>query len=1216
MKILELSLLAFGPFTGVTLDLSAGAEGLHVVYGPNEAGKSSSLRALQQALFGIPVRSTDNFLHAHAAMRIGMTLRGSSGEELRFIRRKGSRATLLAEDGETPLPDDAVSRLLKGLGEGEFQGRFALGHDELVQGGKAILGGGGDLGTLLFQAGGGLKDLMGVQRELAREVEDLFKPSGQKPRINGSLAAIREAEEARKAHSLRSSEWVENERQLAEAEARLADIEARLADDRAARRRLERLREALPILSRQRAAAEEIEGLGDVPALREPFATERAEAQRGLEAAGLAIDRARAEIVALEGRAEGLAVPAERLAEVGAVDRLREAMGAARKARADLPNEEARLRLAVREAIDRLDESWPGLLGDRPRGDEPGLDPDTLRAASERLRLNRSQKAAIQRLATERTRLDASRKQAVALLADLAARHEAERAEIDRLPPSADTSALELALKRARDQGDLDGAIEAARAKLAQAERQVARGLQALPLWTGPIEALDALRVPGKETIQQADVELGRIDQDRKEVQRDQRKAKDEKVEAESAVERLRRALGDVPAEDDLRRDRDARDALWSRVRAGWERQVAPEPGQADAFEAASSTADATADRLRRESDRVSQQATAQANLRRSERRLEALAGQEAEVDLREAKARARWQGLWGGLDAPPLSPREMLDWLEDRARVLEKAAEVDAMRRDLDAMEARRDQLREHLRGLLPAAPAATTPPLLSLDRDRAEAELKRLAAVESRRDRLVESSRMLGRQLEAERAKAAAIDGQLAAWRDEWAGAVEPLGLKPDATGEEALDLMARAADLLTGLAAAAQTRERIEAHRRELDRFAADVRETCRRASADLAPDDSASHAAIEAAAHELLRRLREAEEVEAERKAVLKQLAAEHDRLRDAEHASADATRRIESLCREARCRDVAELPEIERRSARAARLREEIRDRDEQIEALRGSETPDAFREAALALDVDRLPERLRELDDRITTLEADRDGWNQILGRQRQILSTMDGSSRAAEAAEAVEELKAGLALDVEEYARLRIASEVLRQSIDRYRQQSQGPVIRRASALFRELTLGSFDSVKVDYDEQDRAVLRAVRAGPGAAVDVEGLSLGTADQLYLALRLASLDAHLEAHEPIPFIVDDILIQFDDDRAAAALGVLAGLSRRTQVILFTHHNRVVDLAEGVAGGEGVVFIHRLHELKAQAGSRAAAAASEAEPCPEPVKVRRGGGRRR
>lgn len=60
MKILKVNLIAFGPFTETVLDLSEGEEGLHIIYGPNEAGKSSALRALRQMLYGIPDRSADD----------------------------------------------------------------------------------------------------------------------------------------------------------------------------------------------------------------------------------------------------------------------------------------------------------------------------------------------------------------------------------------------------------------------------------------------------------------------------------------------------------------------------------------------------------------------------------------------------------------------------------------------------------------------------------------------------------------------------------------------------------------------------------------------------------------------------------------------------------------------------------------------------------------------------------------------------------------------------------------------------------------------------------------------------------------------------------------------------------------------------------------------------------------------------------------------------
>ena len=136
-----------------------------------------------------------------------------------------------------------------------------------------------------------------------------------------------------------------------------------------------------------------------------------------------------------------------------------------------------------------------------------------------------------------------------------------------------------------------------------------------------------------------------------------------------------------------------------------------------------------------------------------------------------------------------------------------------------------------------------------------------------------------------------------------------------------------------------------------------------------------------------------------------------------------------------------------------------------------------------------------------------------------------------------------------------------------MHQAIERYRDKSQGPVLSRASALFQQITGGSFEGVRAEFDGNGNPMLVGVRTRGAEIVAVDGMSDGTADQLYLALRLAGLEEYLAKNEPLPFIVDDILIKFDDTRAAAALQALAELSAKTQVIFFTHHRHLVKLAE-------------------------------------------------
>ena len=87
-------------------------------------------------------------------------------------------------------------------------------------------------------------------------------------------------------------------------------------------------------------------------------------------------------------------------------------------------------------------------------------------------------------------------------------------------------------------------------------------------------------------------------------------------------------------------------------------------------------------------------------------------------------------------------------------------------------------------------------------------------------------------------------------------------------------------------------------------------------------------------------------------------------------------------------------------------------------------------------------------------------------------------------------------------------------------------------------------------------------------------------MSNGSRDQLYLALRLATLESRLASGNPMPFIVDDILINFDDGRATATLKALAELAEKNQVILFTHHLRIVEIA-GRMDAERRVFIHEI-----------------------------------
>ncbi len=117
MRLRRLDLVRYGKFTDFAIDFgeaSPGLPDLHVIYGPNEAGKSTTLSAWLDLLFGIPMQSAYNFLHPYSTMRIGALIEGVDGAPRGAAREfsRIKRSTHSLQDGRgQPLPETALRAL-------------------------------------------------------------------------------------------------------------------------------------------------------------------------------------------------------------------------------------------------------------------------------------------------------------------------------------------------------------------------------------------------------------------------------------------------------------------------------------------------------------------------------------------------------------------------------------------------------------------------------------------------------------------------------------------------------------------------------------------------------------------------------------------------------------------------------------------------------------------------------------------------------------------------------------------------------------------------------------------------------------------------------------------------------------------------------------------------------------------------------------------------
>ncbi len=152
-------------------------------------------------------------------------------------------------------------------------------------------------------------------------------------------------------------------------------------------------------------------------------------------------------------------------------------------------------------------------------------------------------------------------------------------------------------------------------------------------------------------------------------------------------------------------------------------------------------------------------------------------------------------------------------------------------------------------------------------------------------------------------------------------------------------------------------------------------------------------------------------------------------------------------------------------------------------------------------------------------------------------------------------------ELTERLAAAVEEYAVAALAVRMLSETLAEYERDRQPEVIHRAEDVFSAMTDGRYTRISTPLGEFDPAVFDS----SDQPTDNERLSTGTAQQLYLALRLAYIQSLGERAPDLPILMDDILVNFDDDRRAHTAKLLVEFARDRQVVLFTCHESTADV---------------------------------------------------
>ncbi len=1166
MKLIRLDLRAFGPFSERSLDFASQKPGLHIVFGPNEAGKSSSLRALKALLYGFDERTSDNFQYASDQLLVAGALQGSDGQELVFSRRKKRKADLLDSEGN-PMDPGRLAAFLHGIELDLFKSLYGIDHQILVQGGEDILAQKGEMGQALFAAGAGISSLKKILEALDAEADELFKSRGTKQQINQAISAYKDLKKTLREASLLPGKWKEHKKRLKDVEAERDRLEEEKGEKSAEVRRLARLQRAIPELAKLDNLDQQLRKLGEVVVLPPEFSENLRQLKQEIREAELQLNSSGARLQKLQEKQKGISLNQPLLDHAEAIEDLHQRIGGYRKGTQDREKLEG-MRIAHRKEAGTLIE---------------GIRPELTLQDADGLRPVLARKRTIQALSSQYEALTQQQQQVRKQKEKARKNLEEINNSLSGQSPSQNGGELQKVMKPARNAGDLDGLIDQLSREIESAKEACRLDLKRLGLWSGEIDQLMELSLPLPETVRRYEADFSELDNDEKQLRKDRKSVEVDLKEADRQIREIAYG-GEVPSEDDLTASRDKRQDGWNLLRRQWlagedvSREAEEyDPGRSvvEAYEKYVAEADHIADRLRREAGRVSKAADLRARIETLEEIIREIAQHRQNLQKSKERLVDEWQAEWKSARIKPLSPKEMLNWISEidslRHRVTEifnkEAAlnEKDTVRKKLiNALVEELEKLGESVEHT-----GRDLAPVLVFADSVAEKISSHKSGLEKLQDKEAQFKTALDHALN----ELAEAEAARAAWKGKWDKALSGLGLAEEILPGDALDLLEKLDACFDKLEKAKEFQSRIKGIDHDVKKFGDDVRALLEKTAPelrDLSPDQAALQL------HTMLGNTRHGKDLLEKNSEEIETLTAE---IGTAEKSRQSFAEQMAELLETAKCAKEADLTEAIWKSSEYQRLTEKVSEVEAYLAEISEGIPPEVIKGQAMAVVVDELPGQVASLQRRIDEdLYPGIKEVSQRIGEEKRELQHMDGGGKAAEAAEEMEQVAARIRGLVDHYTRIKLAAKVLHSEIERYREAHQDPILKVASRIFSELTIASFAGLRADVDDNGKAILIGMRPDD-SRVPVEGMSDGTRDQLYLALRLATLEWRLEYSEAMPFIVDDILINFDDERSRATLQALADLSEKNQVILFTHHQQIVETAMKLDGGE--VLVHEL-----------------------------------
>nr|CRH07825.1 conserved protein of unknown function [include RecF/RecN/SMC N terminal domain] [Candidatus Magnetococcus massalia] len=1157
MRLDRLTLHRYGHFTEREIPLAPTGK-ITLIAGDNEAGKSTVLQAVIDLLYGIDIKSSYNFLHDYQAMLLGGLLVDGNHQSWAIKRRKGSKKTLLNQQEEA-IPESFLESLLGHTDKSYYAHLFALNHERLRAGGDEMARAKGALGEMLFGAYGGLKGIGSLKKELSEATGQLHRARGQKTALKQAKDRFEEAAKTLRNQLLTSDDWQSLQRELEEAEAQQQQIHAQKREIHEQLQQLNRIKRVTPFLTQLEQIRHKREPLLQYPLLPEEAASQWQTLQEQWLALQSQLEKKRAEQRFLQEQQQALPDVTTILPWASSLVELAEQSGLIRTARLEQPK-----RQAAREEIQRSLTQLAHALG-LPH-DATDSVVDQLKAQEPSRLARQSLKTVIGDHAQWSHDLQTVEKQIQTLEQRL---ERAKKGSAIDATATQQTAQLRTVVEQLRRGESPLQAMERIQQQLAERERQRNSALSELPGWDQEITALERMAIPPLEQRQElahrhqaCSEALAQTNQEQGEHQR--------RLEQLSQQRAALEKQGPLPTQERLEQARIRRDQQIAQLQAAAEQASSVDsPWLQRAIEQlniALRESDQIADARLDEAVNLASYQKLQSESAEVESQLQQISQKRAQWQARRERWYQQWQALWPS-SLHRFSPEQIESWLVKRRELLALHHQSQEISQQLAIQQSRlQDQQDALKRALSPWLDQAAREGSMTHLLAQAQSRLQQLEGAQQVQQKQQHQHDLLAQQLEQAIQQRQQLLEQQKVWQVAWQTALQPFGQSGEsrlAIGETLLTLWDEISQQLNRDQELADI---LRQQRLQAEQFAQAVEQQQEKMSL---PHGGSKQPMDDPLEQSLVwqEQLQKAQEV-------AKQQAQLQNRWKEIDQQIHILEADLSALV--AQRNQWMSMVQVESPDHVPERLQFDQQRREQekrwqatlqQIHQTGDGEPLEKLQDASTKQSAEALEAQIVIHQEQDQALLEEMTQATERLTAARQAQAAQCQQDGGLDQAQAVATSRRELLDVAENWMSTYLAEKLFHAALQRYSSQGKGAVISLAERYFKQLTLGRYDALEVVYGEKDHAVLMTRRDGRHYC-RVEHMSDGTKDQLYLALRLAAICDRMEQTGlQLPFLADDLFVHFDDARTQAGMQILADLAKQTQVIFFTHHNHMVELAE-------------------------------------------------